>query len=51
VLIYFSDADKQTVLRRLTTAVEPAGYLGLGTSERSDMPQVAPGWFRKPAAS
>lgn len=48
VLIYFSERDKSMVLRRLVDALEPGGYLGLGTSEKCALPQIAPGWFCKP---
>jgi len=44
VLIYFNDADRGAVLRRLANAAE--SFLGIGCTERfgSHLP-VSPGWF------
>jgi chemotaxis protein methyltransferase CheR len=46
VLIYFDDATRAAVLKRIPSITHRDGFLGLGVSEVGPGVPVGPGWFR-----
>jgi chemotaxis protein methyltransferase CheR len=45
VLIYFEDAARSGVLKRIASVTHQDGFLGLGISEMGPGPRLGPGWF------
>jgi chemotaxis protein methyltransferase CheR len=45
VLIYFPDATKQEVVRKLRTSIRPEGFLAVGATELLPHTAIAPGWY------
>jgi chemotaxis protein methyltransferase CheR len=46
VLIYFDDADRAAVLRRVASVTHRDGFFGLGISEAGPGSPLSPGWFQ-----
>ncbi len=46
VLIYFDRQDKERATTKLTNALKPEGFIGLGSSELMTAPSLAGGWYQ-----
>ncbi len=45
VLIYFPEATRQLVLKKVRACLRPSGFLGIGSSEFTAGTPIAPGWY------
>lgn len=46
VLIYFDRQDKERATTKITNALKPEGFIGLGSSELMAAPSLAGGWYQ-----
>jgi chemotaxis protein methyltransferase CheR len=47
VLIYFSETDRNAVVRRLVQASRPDGYVGVGSTELLPGKSLGSGWYTR----
>jgi chemotaxis protein methyltransferase CheR len=45
VLIYFPEATRQLVLKKVRASLRPHGFLGIGSTELIPGSAVSPGWY------